>query len=1073
LKLEQILETQQNFQKYLLEKGFKKNPNIIDKDYPRSTFVELGSNKLAVIHKFDDESEIKKIKEHFLIDMGLTHCILYSNDRILFYRNYGEIRYFIYSKSTYKNPSKIDKLEKINLNFDILFQFKDISKNFYDEFKKHRDLLVRSMNVDTTDVKKYLLGQKIFDRIFFIYFLCHKNIIHFENNQSISGKNLFKFLLDDGDFLRNIYLLFHEFNVEKKSLLKFSDQKIFIPFLNGGLFRINDVEQNISSTWTNSDWKSIFNFLNQYHWIIEDSDEELTEEKILTPEILGHVYERSVVEWEKKGMEDEVSESTGKSKRKAFGVYYTPEYVTDYICRNSLNVWILEKLNNSYASVVEFLENGIDVEFERILIELNSIKIIDPACGSGAFLIKSADLLFKFKSNILSKLKRNPDHYLIKLSIISNNLFGVDILDGATEIAKLRLWLWLISSRYDQNTVSPLPNIEYNIVSGNSLIGWVGQKLDTTTVTAPFSDKVELSLNTLIGFSNLKQKKILEESMLLLNNFSSNDYIQAYSKLYQLYRNSHTKYAKILKQILIIIREEVYSSINHSFLNFINNNSTKSVKKSWSEIDTNPFHWNCDFGGIVKEGGFDIVVGNPPYNNIQGISNKTYQQTLKILFSDVYSGFGDELYLFFRLSSSILKEGGVLGFITSRYFLEAKYAKNLRIYLKENTQIEEIIDFGSKIRIFDEASTNNAITISKNKHPTEDHLLNVALITDWGEDNNSLFEYITQNVSKSIKKDGFEFLQSSQEQLDSRAWTFDNPEVVKIKQKLHLNSKYLGPYPEGCEGVCHIVQSISSGLGEWKNNRGVDEEVFRVTSETIKKKKLEKQLLKPLVKIGMIRRYKINLKDKYLILTTNNTQINEFPKIKKHLGQYKKQLETRHDFINGNFDWWRIVNLRNIDLLESKQDRLFVPMTAPENRFVYVNSNDYFCEGDVYVLMIIDNDFSLRYVQGILNSTLMNLFMKRNAKKLDGNAKTEKSNSGRISYSTHNVKNIPIKIVSKKQQNEIATLVEKIEKLYLEKDLSSTPELIQKEIELTDIEIDLIINKIYDVSTKELEILKL
>ena len=1071
-KLDVILKDKSNFEDFLSNKGFKKNKNYVDSDFPNATFFELGENKLLAVQEYDDKEKIKEIKDHFLVDKGLTHCALFSNERIFFYRNFGEIRYFVFSRLNQKNKSKIDKLENIDSNFDILFQLADISKKFYDEFRKQRDMLVRSIYTETSDVQKYLIAQKIFDRIFFIYFLCHKGIIHFENNEKISGKNLFKIFLEKENFLDSLYVLFKKFNQEKKSSLKIDNYNISIPFLNGGLFRISDIESNLSSTWTNNDWKSIFNFLNKYHWIIEDSNEELDPEKILTPEILGHVYERSVVEWEKKGMHDEVSEATGKSARKSLGVYYTPEYVTEYICRNSIETWLLGKLGNPYSTLSEFLEKGNVSDLEKAILELDSVTIMDPACGSGAFLIRSADILFKLKSYILSKLGNDHNYYSTKLDIITNNIFGVDILDGATEIAKLRLWLWLISSHYEEKTVSPLPNIEYNIVAGDSLIGWKGEELKTTSVTAPFSEKIEGNLEVLSGFSNTKQKKILEDSKILLSNFSSNDYIKAYSNLYQLYKNSHTKYAKILKSILVTIRAEVYSNINQSFLNFLNGERKKKKTISWSDLETTPFHWNSDFGQIIKNGGFDIIVGNPPYYSIQTIKNKNYQDILSKQYSDVYSGLGDILYLFFRLSGYILKQDGVLGFITSRYFLEAKYAKNLRKHLQDNIELIEILDFGSKIRIFEEASTNNAITILKNKNKQVDNLLNVALIKEWDKENENLFSYIEENLSKTIKNDKIEIHKVSQKNMSSFLWSLDNFEIEQIKEKLNLNSKYLGPFPDGNEGVCRIFQSITSGLGEVKDEHGDIEEVFRVSKETIKKKKLEKELLKPLLKVGMIRRYKINPLDKYLILTTDDTKIDEYPNIKKHLSKFKKQLEDRHDYKTGNFDWWRIVNLRNIEWLTLKQDKLFVPMSAPENRFVYIHSDEYYCEGDMYVLMIIDNDFNLRYIQGILNSTLMNLFIKRNAKKLDGGAKTEKSkSSGRVAYSTNNIKNLPIKKVSKKQQNEIGTLVEKIEKLYKEENESNKGK-IQEEIQKIDSKIDSIINKIYNITKEELDTLK-
>ena len=123
--------------------------------------------------------EIRDLRNHFIIEKGLPYCAIFYNGKIIFFRNFGEGRYFLYSVNTSKNKSKIDKLRRIDENFDVIFHRKDISGRFYEKFKLKRNLVVRSITNDIDPVQKYLLSQKMFDRIFFTYFLCHKGLIEF------------------------------------------------------------------------------------------------------------------------------------------------------------------------------------------------------------------------------------------------------------------------------------------------------------------------------------------------------------------------------------------------------------------------------------------------------------------------------------------------------------------------------------------------------------------------------------------------------------------------------------------------------------------------------------------------------------------------------------------------------------------------------------------------------------------------------------------------------------------------------------------------------------------------------
>ena len=225
----------------------------------------------------------------------------------------------------------------------------------------------------------------------------------------------------------------------------------------------------------------------------------------------------------------------------------------------------------------------------------------------------------------------------------------------------------------------------------------------------------------------------------------------------------------------------------------------------------------------------------------------------------------------------------------------------------------------------------------------------------------------------------------------------------------------------------------------------------------------------------MIRRYRINYTGEHIIFTTGNKNIEKFPNVLTHLKKFEKKLKERHDYkraanTKSHFQWWRLSNLRNLQYLKSKNDKLFVPMIAPENRFVFVKKDSFICTADVYVLIPQDKKFNLRYIQGILNSRLMNLVVKNNAKAVDGSAKTaDGTTQPRFSYAVRYLENIPIKNATIKQQNDMAEMVVEIEYEYkqLEKNKIGK-ERIQKNIDMLDSQINQLTLEIYGISEKDM-----
>ena len=264
-----------------------------------------------------------------------------------------------------------------------------------------------------------------------------------------------------------------------------------LPYLNGGLFRPSgieiDSEGNPRDVFLNPEAiKDIWDFLKGYNFIKEDSDTNLKDLQTINPEILGYIFERSIGD-----------------ERKKTGSFYTPEELTDYMAENTIYSYVIEKINENFSDMllikeisdIDFLLNKAEI-YNYVLNELiQNIKICDPACGSGAFLKKIADkLLFLYKKcyrgcgrELPSRVSEDgvkdsqmpfPDLYSIKKFIIQRNIFGVDINPSAIEICELRMWLWIVKPPEETRTLEeyldmpPLPNIEYNLRCGNSLIGY-------------------------------------------------------------------------------------------------------------------------------------------------------------------------------------------------------------------------------------------------------------------------------------------------------------------------------------------------------------------------------------------------------------------------------------------------------------------------------------------------------------------------------------------------------------------------------------------------------------------------
>ena len=439
------------------------------------------------------------------------------------------------------------------------------------------------------------------------------------------------------------------------------------PYLNGGLFepKENDFADEMIS-FPEDYFKQLFDKFNEFNFTTDESSADF-EMIAVDPEMLGQVFENLLASQ---------NEDTGQSARKSSGAFYTPRDIVAFICKESLREYLYDKVGNrSFHQGIDLLIDYSDAEFlarkstsgadlwgvnsknitKVILDALDNYKVLDPACGSGAFPMGMIQLLVKTYERLLKSF----DPYELKLSIIENNIFGVDIEPMAIEISRLRAWLSVIIDEPDKTNIKPLPNLDFKFVCANSLIS-----------LAEDADNIFDDQDLDVKLSDIRQKYFNARVKSSKDNWQRKYYDLTTGKI-QLW-------------------ESVRSEQLKSFDPFI-------VKKPASFFDS------FFMFGVHK---FDAVIGNPPY-----VGTKKRSAADKKSLEEEF-GFADDLYNhFFFKGINLLKEGGSLAYITSKTFWTIQSKKNLRDLLLSNT-VNYIFDTANP---FESAMVDTAITsVTKN-----------------------------------------------------------------------------------------------------------------------------------------------------------------------------------------------------------------------------------------------------------------------------------------------------------------------------------------------------------------------
>lgn len=441
-----------------------------------------------------------------------------------------------------------------------------------------------------------------------------------------------------------------------------------IPYLNGGLFQQEKIDE-VESVFPARMFQSLFDFFDSYNFTIDENDPNDAEVGV-DPEMLGKIFENL--------LED------NKDK----GAFYTPKEIVRYMCQESLTAYLQTGIDD--AEVKEHIANFVktnDVEelggasselAMSIDQKLIDVKICDPAIGSGAFPMGLLRELYSCRKSI--EIFEEDNAADIKRHIIQNNIYGVDIEKGAVDIARLRFWLALI---IDEKEPMPLPNLDFKIMQGNSLQeSYKGVDLDVTSKKLKTGKDTKKTRGVLsLGFEETDVQKIIQD--LVKSYFSITDHTLRAQRRQQI-----DKYVKDYIKVCAEGNHEVQDAVDEL------------------EIPNDQFFlWHTYFADVFEQGGFDIVIGNPPY----GVSIKDdYRKAVVTSWGNVPDY--EIYYYFIVLAAPLLKEKGIMSYIIPNTFLFNTFAKHFREMLVEKWNVLEILDC-TKFPIFESAVVRNAINL--------------------------------------------------------------------------------------------------------------------------------------------------------------------------------------------------------------------------------------------------------------------------------------------------------------------------------------------------------------------------
>ncbi|EAH6271807.1 class I SAM-dependent DNA methyltransferase [Campylobacter coli] len=941
------------------------------------------------------------------------------------------------------------------------------------------------------------------NRILFLK-LIESNLVRFNDDKNLKFLNFKK--IPDFDKLSE---LFFEVLAKEKSTRKKSEFA-YLPYLNSSLFEKQSIENTLEISSLSNDLKLfyykntvlkddkckakkgqvglleyLFEFLDSFDFGSDDEQSEiLSQKELISSSVLGNVFEKL------NGYKE--------------GSFYTPSFITSYMCKESITKVVLDKFNAQFdldAKDISELRKSLRKEDKKAQKELlNSIKICDPAVGSGHFLVSALNAMLSIydELNLFDEefyLEVQNDEILItgrkgefieykrpktpkdkahliqqelfytKKDIIENNLFGVDINPNSCEITKLRLWIELLKHSFyqsfdDENyhDLRTLPNIDINIKCGNSLVSYfeTGKSLNHyPNIKERMGKYKRIVKDYKEGFyidKNLIAKEIknLQESF---KNFCLKD---KFNKEIKQLTNGANEYSKKYGDFLADEHhDEKFKSFfsknmfEFSFDEKVAIKEFANLKKEYDNIfnleSNHPFEWRFEFPEILDDDGnfkgFDLIIGNPPY--IRQEELKELKPHLAKNYK-VYKGTSDIYTYFYELGFNVLKENGILSFITSNKYTRAGYGEALREFLLKNTYILKYIDLNG-IKVFDSATVDTSILCFEKSKSKDNKFKYLAL-------SNEILKTCAYNIG--LYKDFAEFSQNS---LSKESFTFSDENTSALKAKIER----IGTPLKEWQGL-NIYRGILTGYNEAfiitteKRN-----EILANCKDEAEKERTAK-LIRKMLRGRDIKRYSYEWAGLWVINAHNGYKnqngekveainIENYPSLKKHFDEFYPQLEKRAD--KGLTPY----NLRNCAYIEEfEREKIVYSEIVRKPQFYLDTKLNFYAEATSFIL----TGENLKYLIAFLNNDFVAFIFKTFY--AGGNL-----GENGFRYKKAFLEKLPIpKINSKNQKiaDELINLVDEILKVKEQDKNANTQELENK--------INSLVYKLYNLTEEEIKIIE-
>ncbi|MGD9873388.1 MAG: class I SAM-dependent DNA methyltransferase [Kiritimatiellia bacterium] len=824
----------------------------------------------------------------------------------------------------------------------------------------------------------------------------------------------------------------------------------------------------------------LFEFLDAYDFTAEGSEEIQEDNKtLINASVLGLIFEKI------NGYKD--------------GSFFTPGFITMYMCRETIRRAVLQKFNDAKGwkcETAEQLADKIDDKAEANII-INSLKICDPAVGSGHFLVSALNEIIALKSELGilcdREGKRLKNHHVEivndeliitdedgdffqykpkfpesqriqealfheKETIIENCLFGVDINPNSVKICRLRLWIELLKNAYYKNEteLETLPNIDINIKCGNSLISRFA--LDADLKFALRNSKWNISSYRLAVMSyrnaeSKEQKRKMEE---LIHEIQKTFFTEIQNQ-YPRQKNLD----KLRAKLLALTQTQMFEMSPRDKAAW-----DKKVKETTAAIDKleneaeasknsqiyeNAFEWRYEFPEVLADDGgfigFDVVIGNPPYVQIQKMPDEAKDSFANAKYR-TYAKTADLYCLFFERGTQILRKGGLLTFISSNKFFRAGYGKALRSFLNDSKKILSVIDFG-ELPVFEEAATDPSIMMIANQTP-ENHKIESTVIKDTDE---------FYHLPEAIKERGF---QIQHDALSIDGWTFEHSESMELLKKIRSTGKPLNEVVNE-----RFYYGIKTGLNEaFVVNRTTRDQLIAEHQSSA-------EILKPFVHGADAKKWIVDLRDDWLIYIPWHFPLHldasvcgpseeaeelfkkRFPAIYKHLLRYKTELLKRNAAETGiRYEWYALQRWGAEYWQEFEQPKILFNETSKELHAFFDESGLY--TNKTLFMLVAPQPKPLLAV--LLSRTLDWLFRK------EFPSWGDPWKSGRVQFRGDRMATVPIPDFPAPVDSKLSALVDQIVAIKKE-----NPEA---DVSALEAEIDRLVYKLYNLTDAEIAIIE-